>query len=117
MCRSITSSLGFKRNQITNNLPGTKNLEKVENQEPKVHQEFLEFVKQEPYQKPTTKPGSSGLNSWFNLDLLGCTNIKIMRLEDELELVRLSMEELRVDIQDDEVPGKEHETEKEIPVI
>ena len=44
---------------------------------------------------------------------------EIRRLEDELELVRLSMEELRVEIKGNEVPGMEHEVEKDslkIPV-
>ena len=40
--------------RLTNNLPGTKNISKFENQEPKADQEFLKFVKQEP--KPT--PGT-----------------------------------------------------------
>ena len=58
---------------LTNNLPGTKNIDEVENQEPKAYQEFLKFV------KPVTEPGISGRNSWFNQDLLGRTNMQDLR--------------------------------------
>jgi hypothetical protein len=70
---SRTLGIGFKRNQVTNNLPGNKNIDKVENQEPKAYQEFFKFV------IPVIEPGISGLISWFNQNLLGCTNMQDLR--------------------------------------
>jgi hypothetical protein len=42
-------------------LPGTKNINIFENQEPKGYHELLKFVKQELNPEPVTKPGRSCL--------------------------------------------------------
>ena len=49
---------GSNETTLTINLPGTKNIDKVENQEPKAYQEYLKFVKQEPKPDPVSEPGS-----------------------------------------------------------
>ena len=47
-------SKGSNETRLTNNLPGTKNIDKFENQEPKAYQEFSKFNNQQPKPEPVT---------------------------------------------------------------
>lgn len=46
--------MGSNETRLTNNLPGTRNINKFENQEPKVYQESQKFNDQEPKPEPVT---------------------------------------------------------------